>query len=100
MDDINEIKEIIKTDNFTQSLTILIKGYSDIQAAFKECNNEGMYLSIIMDNLKKCGQCWEEYTKDAKIDEIIARSKFCYCEKKEHCDSTLCFLSKEKDIYY
>ena len=36
-----------------------------------------IFVSIIMDNLKKCGQCWEEYTKDAKIDEIIARSKFC-----------------------
>ena len=44
IEDINAIIEMIKTQDYSQIITILIKGYSNIQNAIKECVTEELNL--------------------------------------------------------
>ena len=91
IDDVNSIVEMIKTQDFSQAITLLFKAYGDVQAAISKCiPSEIASIPLLKDRacFSECRKA-REYQKKLGLmseEEIEKHFKDCidYCEKYKH----------------
>ena len=95
IDDVSAIIEMIKTQDYSKAITILIKGYSDIQTAIKEC----IKVEIKFLDKGRCRKCKDKYFDGLNEDnEKQHRKDACDCTALNCSGSILlcCFDDKIK----
>ena len=73
IDDVNSIVEMIKTQDFSQAITLLFKAYGDVQAAINKCIPVFTYSNkrARLEQCKKTRNYWLkvlEFTKEYAIE--------------------------------
>ena len=73
IDDVNSIVEMIKTQDFSQAITLLFKAYGDVQAAINKCIPMFTYSNkrARLEQCKKTRNYWLkvlEFTKEYAIE--------------------------------
>ena len=73
IDDVNSIVEMIKTQDFSQAITLLFKAYGDVQAAISKCIPMFTYSNkrARLEQCKKTRNYWLkvlEFTKEYAIE--------------------------------
>ena len=93
IDDVNSIVEMIKTQDFSQAITLLFKAYGDVQAAISKCMPSDLSSINTMSSKHSCvSACNRNKAKQiikGEFDEKEYNECIEYCKKQlmnfNHC---------------